>query len=37
MNLAWRFVAYYHTSTKRQDLGIDAQKTAVALYLNGGG
>jgi DNA invertase Pin-like site-specific DNA recombinase len=37
MNLAWLFVAYYQTSTKRQDLGIDAQKTAVALYLNGGG
>src|SRR5215469_16621118 len=32
-----RFVAYYRTSTKRQDLGLDAQKTAVAMYLNGGG
>jgi DNA invertase Pin-like site-specific DNA recombinase len=32
-----RFVAYYRTSTKRQDLGIEAQKTAVATYLNGGG
>ena len=32
-----RFVAYYRTSTKRQDLDLDAQKTAVAMYLNGGG
>jgi DNA invertase Pin-like site-specific DNA recombinase len=31
------FVAYYRTSTKRQDLGIKAQKSAVATYLNGGG
>src|SRR5215468_4398102 len=32
-----RFVAYYRTSTKRQDLGIEAQKAAVLAYLNGGG
>jgi DNA invertase Pin-like site-specific DNA recombinase len=31
------FVAYYRTSTKRQALGIEAQKIAVATYLNGGG
>ena len=32
-----RFVAYYRTSTKRQDLGIEAQRASVATYLNGGG
>jgi DNA invertase Pin-like site-specific DNA recombinase len=32
-----RFVAYYRTSTKRQDLGIEAQQAAVLAYLNGGG
>ena len=32
-----RFVAYYRTSTKRRDLSLDAQKIAVAMYLNGGG
>jgi len=32
-----RFVAYYRTSTKRQDLGIEAQKAAVLAYLNCGG
>jgi DNA invertase Pin-like site-specific DNA recombinase len=31
-----QFVAYYRTSTKRQDLGIEAQKAAVAQFLNGG-
>lgn len=34
-----RFVAYYRVSTKRQSqsgLGLEAQKTAVAGYLNGG-
>lgn len=31
-----QFVAYYRTSTKRQDLGIEAQKAAVERYLNGG-
>jgi DNA invertase Pin-like site-specific DNA recombinase len=31
------FVAYYRVSTKRQSLGLDAQKAAVERYLNGGG
>jgi DNA invertase Pin-like site-specific DNA recombinase len=31
-----QFVAYYRTSTKKQDLGIEAQKAAVERYLNGG-
>jgi DNA invertase Pin-like site-specific DNA recombinase len=30
------FVAYYRTSTAKQSLGIDAQRDAVARYLNGG-
>jgi len=29
-------VAYYRTSTARQSLGIDAQREAVARFLNGG-
>lgn len=31
-----RYVAYYRTSTDRQDLGIAAQKADVSRYLNGG-
>jgi DNA invertase Pin-like site-specific DNA recombinase len=31
-----RFVAYYRTSTDRQNLGIEAQKADVARFLNGG-
>src|SRR5215204_1625786 len=30
------FVAYYRTSTRTQDLGIEAQKAAVLSWLNGG-
>jgi DNA invertase Pin-like site-specific DNA recombinase len=30
------FVAYYRTSTAKQSLGIDAQREAVARFLNGG-
>lgn len=30
------FVAYYRTSTRTQDLGIEAQKAAVVSWLNGG-
>jgi DNA invertase Pin-like site-specific DNA recombinase len=30
------FIAYYRTSTSRQTLGLDAQRDAVARYLNGG-
>src|SRR5215208_1752367 len=30
------FVAYYRTSTRTQDLGIEAQKAAVISWLNGG-
>ncbi len=30
------FVAYYRTSTAKQSLGIEAQREAVARFLNGG-
>ena len=30
------FVAYYRTSTDKQSLGIEAQREAVARFLNGG-
>ena len=32
-----KYIAYYRVSTKRQNLGIDAQKNTVINYINNNG